>query len=487
MTLLRSVRAALSALLAGALLLPLCSRAFAGEVVDLDRPPAGDWLRENWFELRVGPARVGWMRRALVRTSWGEEPAIAREAEIHVNVAGTGNTYHALTRTVFQAGGEQLLVGVESSVESQARSHVRKLRREGDTFVVHTRIASRDVDGAVAAIDVRLSDELALERAVAAWRAAPADREEVSITATGLDIDRLRPSRQVLRIRRDEQAADGAAVTVRTGDGAERWSAPFAADSLGVVDGDLFAGIRVHRSTQEAAQAERDLVTLVAAARVPLSGDVGDPATVKEIDILARPGSEELLKTCGRQTASALPDGRVRLHVSRDLDPPPLMRVELGPSLAATPLLDHTNPELERVLNGELRGISMPALKVKRLLEFVSRRIEYTVVLGDVPASETLALRRGDCSESARLFVALCRGARIPARLVHGLLWTARGGGGLGLHAWAEVALDDHWREVDPVSGTMPAHAVRIRLPDGAADLAALRGLGLEIESIVRD
>jgi transglutaminase-like putative cysteine protease len=98
-----------------------------------------------------------------------------------------------------------------------------------------------------------------------------------------------------------------------------------------------------------------------------------------------------------------------------------------------------------------------------------------------------LESRRGDCSESARLFVALCRGARIPARLVHGLLWTERGGGGFGLHAWAEVALADHWREVDPVSGDMPAHAVRLRLQDDATNLNALRNLGLEVESIERD
>ena len=72
------------------------------------------------------------------------------------------------------------------------------------------------------------------------------------------------------------------------------------------------------------------------------------------------------------------------------------------------------------------------------------------------------------------------------ARLVHGLIWTERDGGGLAPHAWAEVALADHWREVDPVSGEMPAHPVRIRFDAGRADLKALRGLTLEVESVTR-
>ena len=105
-------------------------------------------------------------------------------------------------------------------------------------------------------------------------------------------------------------------------------------------------------------------------------------------------------------------------------------------------------------------------------LAFVAGAVEDAAVLTEPAASEVLRTRRGDCSEHARLFVALARAAGIPAREVTGLAWIGDDVRAFGRHSWAEVELDGRWREVDPTGGVLPAHAAHVRttgrvVPDG--------------------
>jgi transglutaminase-like putative cysteine protease len=74
-----------------------------------------------------------------------------------------------------------------------------------------------------------------------------------------------------------------------------------------------------------------------------------------------------------------------------------------------------------------------------------------------LPASMTLATRRGACRDIAVLFMSACRAQGIPARFVSGYQARSQTPDGLRhLHAWAEVYLPGlGWRGFDATHGAV--------------------------------
>ncbi|MAE75429.1 MAG: hypothetical protein CMJ85_01010 [Planctomycetes bacterium] len=112
----------------------------------------------------------------------------------------------------------------------------------------------------------------------------------------------------------------------------------------------------------------------------------------------------------------------------------------------------------ERYLRHEDPSIRAAARSIKgsghqQIVREVHRFVQRTMSPGsydpkDRGAVQALARKKGDCTEYADLFVALCRAKRIPARVVEGytIPWkdTPR-------HNWAEVWLGEHgWVSFDP-------------------------------------
>jgi len=470
----------------------VASPALAGEErIDFDDPAAQQWLGERWFGLYRGQARVGWMRRSLRTTQREDRPVVVREAELFVNVAGDGNTVGNLTRTVFSRDGDQLLIAAMSRHVEQGAVTLREIVRNSGRFDVTTTRAGKTQPGAVAAVDTRLADELGAERLVRLVREAEAPPEELDLRVGGLDLSSLRRTALVLRYRADEQEPAGAVppngYALRTGDGGKRWSRPMLVDAAGaILEGDLYAGLIARREARESATASAGMSTLEQANRIPLGGQVGDPDTIRKIVFSAAATARGAFVDTGRQTVEER-DGRVFVTVVRDADSGPITKLEQQRALAPTPRVNFQVSAITDAANKALRGTMSRAGQVPRLLRFVRERLTYMVVLGDPSDSRVLETRRGDCTEFARLFIALCRSARIPARRVRGLLWMGEDVGALGWHAWAEVGLTDIWREVDPTGGREPAHAVRLRVTDVVVDILELGDLDLRVESIERD
>ena len=72
--------------------------------------------------------------------------------------------------------------------------------------------------------------------------------------------------------------------------------------------------------------------------------------------------------------------------------------------------------------------------------------------------------RSGDCTEFADLYTTLARAVGLPSRTVVGLAYQASAGT-FALHAWNEVAIDGHWRGVDPTWGRTRLAATYFALP----------------------
>ena len=93
-----------------------------------------------------------------------------------------------------------------------------------------------------------------------------------------------------------------------------------------------------------------------------------------------------------------------------------------------------------------------------------SRNLESTSAL--------VILRRGggDCSEHARLFVALARAIGLPAREVSGLLYCNDDGPAFAWHAWAEVHDGTRWIGVDPAWNQVGLDAGHVIIARDAED-----------------
>ena len=89
-----------------------------------------------------------------------------------------------------------------------------------------------------------------------------------------------------------------------------------------------------------------------------------------------------------------------------------------------------------------------PYTKADLIYGWVVKNITYEVQEQELGARYAFYNRKGDCTEFATLFVAMCRSQGIPARLVHDYLYGSDTSAG---HMWAEFYLLPYgWVPADP-------------------------------------
>ena len=98
-----------------------------------------------------------------------------------------------------------------------------------------------------------------------------------------------------------------------------------------------------------------------------------------------------------------------------------------------------------------IRDLTNPLDRARAVYDFVVQHLEYRINNDNYGALYALDQRYVDCGEYAALFVALCRAAGIPARVVAGL---SESEGKWENHGWAEFYLEGYgWAPVDPTWG----------------------------------
>ena len=103
---------------------------------------------------------------------------------------------------------------------------------------------------------------------------------------------------------------------------------------------------------------------------------------------------------------------------------------------------------------------------------FVSERLRYELTSENLDASTILARGRGDCTEHARLAVALLRSRGIPATERDGFAIAARE---LVAHAWVTYHDGERFREIDPTGGLSTVAGAHV--PMSVTDAMALIGM----------
>ncbi|MDP2922235.1 MAG: transglutaminase domain-containing protein [Candidatus Omnitrophota bacterium] len=146
---------------------------------------------------------------------------------------------------------------------------------------------------------------------------------------------------------------------------------------------------------------------------------------------------------------------------------PPLDK-SLEQYLASEKDINIQNPLIQEKMQSVTGSLKNPYEKAKALYDFVTGYIRYDrelarKVIGDSgyeprKPTDTLQDGKGICYDIAKLYVALCRAAGIPARVARGIAFmpqedTKKYFEEIG-HAWAEIYLPKYgWQIVDPTFG----------------------------------
>jgi len=139
------------------------------------------------------------------------------------------------------------------------------------------------------------------------------------------------------------------------------------------------------------------------------------------------------------------------ITASRNNSKIPVNRAELSEFLKEESYIEKENEKIKETAKS-IEGKNDLEI-VRNIYRYVLDNMEY-VLHGkkSFGAVKALRLKKGDCSEYADLFVALCRAREIPARVVSG--YTVNPDTKTSKHNWVEVYLQKYgWVPFDPSSG----------------------------------
>jgi hypothetical protein len=118
--------------------------------------------------------------------------------------------------------------------------------------------------------------------------------------------------------------------------------------------------------------------------------------------------------------------------------------------LESTPLMPCGHADLQEAAREAVGGATDARTAAERLARWVHDKLtKGSPDVAEASALQILEERKGDCSEHALLFVALCRSVGIPAKRCSG--WVNIGSD-WGAHAWAEIWIG-RWVGADPTTG----------------------------------
>jgi hypothetical protein len=163
------------------------------------------------------------------------------------------------------------------------------------------------------------------------------------------------------------------------------------------------------------------------------------------------------------------------------IDPDQVKRY-LQPSLSVpshNPLIQQTAAEIVSDTRGTLK-------RVRSIFDWIRNNIEQKPV--DVfTALDVLEGGKAECQGHSLLYTAFARAAKIPTRVVNGIIYSKKHRGFL-YHTWAESLVAGRWLAVDPTLRQIPADATHVKFIEGERlrDLLPLLNLigHIEIEII---
>ncbi|MDD5167192.1 MAG: transglutaminase-like domain-containing protein [Syntrophales bacterium] len=216
-------------------------------------------------------------------------------------------------------------------------------------------------------------------------------------------------------------------------------------------------------------------------ASVASNTEIGDPVALNELKVkIMGIDTRQFNLDGGRQSFrdGLLSIRKEALGKSEGVKTPPDAK-EKELFLKSTPFVQADHPQIRAALMKIVSPKDSPGTRMRKIVDWVNLSLLKQPVLSVSNAVETLAQRKGDCTEHAVLVAALGRAAGIPTSIETGLVYQR---GRFYYHAWNVFWIDewDGWITADAVFGQVPADVTHIRLVRGEAqeqlDLVGILG-----------
>ncbi|MGI1678510.1 MAG: hypothetical protein K6L75_07265 [Cellvibrionaceae bacterium] len=141
-----------------------------------------------------------------------------------------------------------------------------------------------------------------------------------------------------------------------------------------------------------------------------------------------------------------------RFNISPDLTVPTKYSEAFQEYLAPTEAVQVNHPEVSNLWDTIKPSASQEMLPLlTAIFYYTYNELSSVPFKGMTDALTALRLKQASCNGKSRLFVALARLNKIPARLVGGVI--LEGGPKKTSHQWVEVYVGEHWVPFDPTNG----------------------------------
>jgi hypothetical protein len=440
--------------------------------------------RQQWFGLYIHDKKVGYASIQLRPAASGEPGGVvwAVSARLRTGIGGDTADVDLDEQRFYQAAAPYRLVEVRSRETSAGGSVERSFRLKGDQLLVVQTVDGRaQPERRIAASKETLLSVLD-QQAVEPGEVKVGMSVMVPELETDAEADKL-TAIKVVEVRQQRLSGVDTRVVVLSSqsEGEQTVANQVIASGAVVLNATLGGGIELR--WEERQQAESNLAGFdIIADAVVVDRPIGDAAKVRELHLVVQVPPSFRLRDAPNQELARRPDGAldVALYARPGL---PVLDTERKKALESTSSIDAGDPMIAGLAREIVAGEADPTEQVARLIAWTYRNLEKDLSSNLTTASQVLARKQGDCTEHSLLFVALARAVGIPAREVSGLVYMGDDIQRFGWHAWAEVALDGRWVQVDPSWGEPLANATHLTLGVGDDNdwIAALGALTIRL------
>lgn len=441
-------------------------------------------LGARWYGAYMLAQKVGWVEtRGSIVEEDGDRLLLEEERfDMQIRVFGETSDMKVLTRTWYRLEGPGEILRVEEQLTEDGVITTKTLEKVEEAWRLTTRTQGRESTREVAAPKVNL----VADAAISAWlRSSPqvGDRR----TSWSLDLEKEDiNSEESIRYRGAKKELVSGVPTmvyevVIRSDGA-RMRARVINESVFLemtIGGVLKAVAEDERTAKRRDLKPKDLTE---GFSVLVKRDMGEePGPIDALTAEVTGLGEFVVPETHRQRLEKREGQADLLHLKRD------HRVEKAVPLSESDRTRYSRHEpgieshheviqdLAKRLVGEEKDV---AKRAQLIQAWIYRELDKSSSRNSNSALTILEQRAGDCTEHARLFVALARALGMPAREIGGLIYVNFDRPLFGWHAWAEVHDGHQWISVDPAWDQVFVDATHIRMSSGTEDMSWMNVMG---------
>ena len=419
------------------------------------RDAAARWVGRHCMAFYLAGEKVGFEVNSIHIEEADPRPLLrmTTESRYEVEMFGERSVTEVTASEWFTLEGEGELVRyLSEQTEDGTKTVVRGTVKDG-RFEVERTVAGETSRRSIERPKASLRETLRLDQFLSSKTEPRAVLETWSIDDEAEDFNLLTRTTLVAResvgsgadartVYEVDSESDGMVVRVKAYD---------AVRLISMKAGGLMEGRAEPEATARWAEAAR--VDMKELSFVRIERNMGaEAADLKEVVLLVEGVAGFGIPASPEQSVERIGDGKCRVRLQREsrtatveaLDDQArakFVREEAG--------IECDSEAIRSRANSIVGSVTDPVARVA----LIQRWVYQNMGKGGKQSNSALAIlkqRSGDCTEHARLFVALARSLGLPSREVGGLLYFNDGRPGFGWHAWAEVHDGVRWIGVDP-------------------------------------